>query len=55
MRNCTHDKFYRNIDRAVIEKNYLQIKQDVQDIIHAEIDRILGDPAWRQLVIKKGE
>jgi hypothetical protein len=45
----------RNIDPVTVNRNYLQIKQDIQDIIHAEIDRILHDPLLKQLVIKKGE
>ena len=31
----------------------LQIKQDIQDIIELEMDRLLSDPALAHLVIKK--
>jgi uncharacterized membrane protein YgdD (TMEM256/DUF423 family) len=44
---------FRNIDRSSVEKNYLQIKQEAQDIIHAEVDRILHDPLLKQSVLKR--
>jgi hypothetical protein len=43
----------RQIDNTMVQKNFLQIKQDVQDIIHSEIDRLLNNPALSYLVIKK--
>lgn len=43
----------RKIDESMIQRNYLQIKQDVQDIIHSEIERLLNDPAQVHLVLKK--
>jgi hypothetical protein len=43
----------RKLDNAMIQRNYLQIKQDVQDIIQAEMERVLNDPALGHLVIKK--
>jgi hypothetical protein len=43
----------RDIDQGSIEKNYLQIKREVNDIINAEIDRILHDPLLKKLVLKK--
>jgi hypothetical protein len=43
----------RKIDESMIHRNYLQIKQDVQDIIHAEMERLLNDPALAYLVLKK--
>jgi hypothetical protein len=43
----------RKIDNSMVQKNYLQIKQDIQYIIHAEIDRLMNDPALTYLVIKK--
>jgi hypothetical protein len=33
----------RKLDNAIVQKNYLQIKQDVQDIISSEMERVLGD------------
>lgn len=43
----------RQLDNSTIQKNYFQIKQDIQDIIHLEMERLLNDPASRHLVIKK--
>ncbi len=42
----------RKLDNAIVQKNYLQIKQDVQDIINAEMERVLGDPGLGHLVIR---
>ena len=43
----------RKIDDSMVQRNYLQIKQDVQDIVHAEIERLFNDPALNHLIIKK--
>ena len=43
----------RKLDNSIVQKNYLQIKQDVQDIINAEMERVLGDPGLEHLIIKK--
>jgi hypothetical protein len=43
----------RQVDNAMIQRNYLQIKQDVQDIVQAEYARIMNDPALAHLIIKK--
>jgi hypothetical protein len=43
----------RKLDNAMVQRNYLQIKQDIQDIIQAEMERVLNDPALGHLVIKK--
>lgn len=43
----------RKLDSSMIQRNYLQIKQDVQDIIQTEMERLLSDPASRHLVVKK--
>jgi len=44
----------RKLDQAMIQRNYLQIKQDIQDIIDSEMERLLNDPGLGHLVIKKG-
>jgi len=44
----------RKLDNAMVQRNYLQIKQDVQDIIQSEMERVLSDPGLSHLVIKKG-
>jgi hypothetical protein len=45
----------RKIDHGKAQRNYLQAKQDKQDIIHAEMERLLNNPALKHLIIKKGE
>jgi hypothetical protein len=41
------------VDNAVIQRNYQQIKQEVQDIIESEMEKILNDPARENMVVKK--
>ncbi len=43
----------RKLDNAMVQRNYLQIKQDVQEIIQAEMERVLSDPGLSHLVIRK--
>jgi hypothetical protein len=43
----------RKLDNAIIQRNYMEIKQDVQRIIQLEMERLLSDPALMHLVIKK--
>ncbi len=43
----------RQIDQAMVQRNYLQIKKDVQDIVNSEIQRMLNTPSLKHLVIKK--
>lgn len=43
----------RKISAAIVERNYLQIKQDIGDIIELEMERLLSDPALSHLIIKK--
>ncbi len=43
----------RKIDSSMVQRNFIQVKQDIQDIIHAEISRLLNDPALSHLVVKK--
>jgi len=43
----------RKIDNNMVQRNYLQVKQDIQEIIQSEMERLLGDPALSYLVIKK--
>jgi hypothetical protein len=43
----------RKISAAIVERNYLQIKQDIRDIIELEMERLLSDPALSHLIIKK--
>jgi hypothetical protein len=41
------------VHNAIIQRNYKQIKQDVQDIIDTEMHSILRDPAREKMVVKK--
>jgi hypothetical protein len=43
----------RTLDNAMVQRNYLQIKQGIQDIIHSEMERLLNDPGLAYLVVKK--
>jgi hypothetical protein len=43
----------RKITGAIVERNYLQIKQDIRDIMELEMERLLTDPALSHLIIKK--
>lgn len=43
----------RKLDNNMIQRNYLQVKQDVQDIIDSEIERLLNDPALTYLILRK--
>lgn len=45
----------RQVDNGMIQRNYLQIKQDVEDLVAAETERMLGDPALAGLVVKKAK
>jgi len=44
----------RKLDNTMVQRNYLQMKQDVQDIIHSEMERLLNDPGLNHLVGRKG-
>ncbi len=44
----------RKLDVDVVQQNYLQIKQEVQDIIESEMERMLNDPGLEHLVVGKG-
>lgn len=43
----------RQIDNTLVQLNYLQIKQDIQDIIHSQIEQMLADPSLSHLIVKK--
>ncbi|ABQ07388.1 conjugal transfer protein MobC [Flavobacterium johnsoniae] len=43
----------RTIDNVIIQKNYLQIKIEIQEIIHSEMERIIKSPQLSSLVLKK--
>jgi TusA-related sulfurtransferase len=43
----------RKLDNTMVQRNYLQIKQDVQDIIQSEMEKLLSDPGQSHLIIRK--
>ncbi len=43
----------RKIDNAMVQRNYLQVKQDIQEIMQSEIEHLLHDPGLAYLVLKK--
>ncbi|QSW88466.1 YWFCY domain-containing protein [Flavobacterium endoglycinae] len=43
----------RTIDNVIVQKNYLQIKIEIQEIIHSEMERIIKNPLLSALLLKK--
>jgi len=43
----------RKIDNSMVQRNYEQVKLDIQDIIHSEMERLIADPAQAHLVVRK--
>jgi type IV secretory pathway TraG/TraD family ATPase VirD4 len=43
----------REVTPAMIQRNYLQIRQEVEDLVSAEMERIMGDPGMAGAVLKK--
>ncbi len=43
----------RKVDLTAVQQNYEQIKQDVQEIIALEMERVFHDPALNHLVVQK--
>lgn len=43
----------RKVDDALIQENYLQIKQEVQILIQTEMERLLNDPELSYMIVKK--
>ncbi len=41
------------VDNAIVQRNYQQIKQEVQDIIETEMEKILSDSAKQSMVVRK--
>lgn len=53
MDNYKEIPIIRTIDNVIVQKNYLQIKIEIQEIIHSEMERIIKNPALSALVLKK--
>lgn len=43
----------RIINNTMVELNYMQIKEDISEIVNSELERLLNDPALMHLVIQK--
>lgn len=43
----------RNMNQAVVQKNYEQVKNDIQEIIEAELTRMGNDPELEYLIVRK--
>jgi len=43
----------RQLDNTIVQRNYEQIRQDVQDIVQSEMERLLNDPELMHLVLRK--
>ncbi|RYJ44274.1 conjugal transfer protein MobC [Flavobacterium beibuense] len=43
----------RKLEPFMVQRNYTQVKQDIQEIIQSEMERLLSDPALAYMVIKK--
>ncbi len=44
----------RKPDNVMVQRNYLQIKQDIQDINQSKVERVLSNLELSHQVIKKG-
>ncbi|UUW08653.1 YWFCY domain-containing protein [Flavobacterium plurextorum] len=45
----------KKIDSVMVQKNYLQIKIEIQEIIQSEMERIIRNPALASLILSKGK
>lgn len=43
----------RKIDPSMVQRNYHQVKQDIENIIQSEMERLLNDPGLTYLIIRK--
>jgi hypothetical protein len=43
----------RQVDNSMVQRNYLQIKQEVLEIVEAEKDRMSNDPLLESLIVNK--
>jgi len=41
------------VDNSIVQRNYLQIKQDVEDLVINEIERMMNDSVLSGLIVKK--
>ncbi len=43
----------RKVDSKMVQRNYIQVTKDVEELVEIELERMMGDPALRRLVVKK--
>ncbi|WP_345257596.1 conjugal transfer protein MobC [Flaviaesturariibacter amylovorans] len=43
----------RQVTPAMVEQNYLQVRQDIQDLVYSEMERLINDPALATLRVNK--
>jgi hypothetical protein len=43
----------RKLDNTMVQRNYVQIKQEVTQLMQAEMDKITHDPALEYLLLRK--
>ena len=43
----------RKVDNTMVQRNYLQIKQEVLDIVDSEKERMADDPSLQALIVRK--
>nr|WP_295924653.1 conjugal transfer protein MobC [uncultured Dyadobacter sp.] len=50
---CLDIPVIRKLDSMIVQRNYDQIRQDVQDIVQSEMERLLNDPELIYLILNK--
>ena len=43
----------RTLANNTIQRSYLQIKQEVEDLVQSELERVVAEPGLQHLIIKK--
>ncbi|MEO9022932.1 MAG: conjugal transfer protein MobC [Ginsengibacter sp.] len=43
----------REVNSAMVQRNYIQIRQEIEDLVNAEMERIMNDPGIAGTVLKK--
>ncbi len=43
----------RQLNNTMIQRNYLQVKQDIEDLVISEMDRLMNDPSLAVTILKK--
>ena len=51
--SCQPLPVIRRVDVTMIQRNYLQIKQDIENLVSTEIDRLMDSPELRGIVVRK--